>query len=66
MGWRRALSTWALDAMAVGGGSTRAMGGSLPGRRPWGSFCAASKTGEVELAPMGEEGQGREQAWALD
>jgi hypothetical protein len=33
MGRRRAPSTWALDAMAVGGGSTRAMGGSSPGRR---------------------------------
>jgi hypothetical protein len=33
-------------------------GGSLPGRLPWRSFCAASKAGKVELAPMEEEGQG--------
>jgi hypothetical protein len=48
----------------------RAMGERAHGvaarRRPWRSFCVASKSGEVELAPMGEEGQGREQAWAPD
>ena len=49
---------------APGNREPSAMGGSSPGRLPWRSFCAASKTGKVELAPMGEEGQGREHAWA--
>jgi hypothetical protein len=33
--------------------------GVAAGRRPWRSFCAASKAGEVELASMEKEGQGR-------
>jgi hypothetical protein len=32
--------------------------GVAAGRRPWRSFCGASKAGEVELASMEEEGQG--------
>jgi hypothetical protein len=32
--------------------------GATAGRRPWRSFCAVSKAGQVELAPMEEEGQG--------
>ena len=32
--------------------------GVAAGSRPWRSFCAASKAGEVELVSMEEEGQG--------
>jgi hypothetical protein len=41
----------------VEGGGCRELGAAA-GCRPWRSFCAASKAGEVELAPMGGEGQG--------
>jgi hypothetical protein len=58
---------WLLPAPCSIGGDSRGVGvevggcrelGAAAGRRPWRSFSAASRAGEVEFASMEEEGQG--------